>query len=365
MRELCIVLAIGATLLAACAGAAPPAASPAAPGAPAAQSAPAGSTGAAAPAPAPPQALIPLTISYSAPSMSQVPSLIGLEGGYYREQGLDVNLVSIRSSAQNAAALIASEVDASVIGGVGPIRARLSGGDIVLIGATKPYFSGAIVAKPEVRTAEDLRGKRLGVSARGGNTDLMARRVLPRMGLEPDVDVTLFPTGESPQTVAALVAGNVDAGAMAPPMDEMARNLGFPNLFDVTAAKVPYLAVGLGTTTSTLAKRSDALDRFLRAYGQAVHRYRTDKTFALAVAPGLLQSDDHASNEQAYETERAHMQADLDLPVAAIEGTLELVKLDDPRAATARPDDFVDLRLLRAIQQSGFFDRLYGGPPPY
>jgi hypothetical protein len=59
------------------------------------------------------------------------------------------------------------------------------------------------------------------------------------------------------------------------------------------------------------------------------------------------------------------MQADLDLPVAAIEGTLELVKLDDPRAATARPDDFVDLRLLRAIQQSGFFERLYGGPPPY
>src|SRR5688572_27005067 len=220
MRELYIVLAIGAALLAGCGGAAPPAGSPGAPAAPAAQSAPAGTTGAAT-APTPPQPPIPLTISYSAPSMSQVPSLIGLEGGYYREQGLDVNLVSMRSSAQNAAALIASEVDASVIGGVGPIRARLSGGDIVLIGATKPYFSGAIVAKPEIRSAEDLRGKRLGVSARGGNTDLMARRVLPRMGLEPDVDVTLFPTGESPQTVAALIAGNVDAGAMAPPMDEM------------------------------------------------------------------------------------------------------------------------------------------------
>jgi ABC-type nitrate/sulfonate/bicarbonate transport system substrate-binding protein len=322
---------------------------------------PAAGAAAAAPAVVSTDPPLSLTVSYSAPSMSQVPALIAVEAGYFREQGLEVNLVSIRSSAQNAAALIAGEVDVSVIGGVGPIRARLSGSDIVLIGATKPYFSGAVVARPEIATPADLRGKRLGVSARGGNTDLMARSVLPRLGLQPDVDVTLFPTGESPQTVAALVAGNIDAGAMAPPMDEMARSLGFSTLFDVTAAKVPYLAVGLGTTATTLERKPAAIERFLRAYGQAVHRYRTDKAYTLAVAPGLVQNDDPAVNEQAYETERGHMQPDLDLPLAAIVGTLELVRLDDPRAADARPEDFIDLRLLRGLQQSGYFERLYGG----
>ena len=284
-------------------------------------------------------------------------------GGYFQEQGLDVDVTFINASAQNTAALLSGEVDVSALGGIGPIRARLGGTDLLLIGATKPYFSGSLIARPEIASLADLQGKQIGITGKGGNTDLMMRVVLPRLGLEPDRDVMLFDTGNNPETLAALLTGNIAAAALTPPGDERARGLGFATLVDVTAARIYYPALTLGTAGSTLTKRAEALERFLRSYGQAVHRYRADKSFALAVALDFLRTDDPAANEQAYEVERDLMPPGLDLPLAAIQATLDLLKLDDPRAAQANPADFVDLRLLHGLQESGFFERLAAEQP--
>jgi NitT/TauT family transport system substrate-binding protein len=215
--------------------------------------------------------------------------------------------------------------------------------------------------RPDITNPTDLRGKRLAITSKGGNTDLMARAVLPRLGIEPDADVALFATGGEPQSVAALLSGNVDGASMTPPADDRARNAGFHTLFDVTAAKIAYPATALGTSGATMTNRPDLLERYLRAYAKAVHRYRTDKAFTLQVAAGFMQSDDLAANELAYELERSHMQADLDLPLAAVQATLALIKPEDPRAADARPEEFVDLRLVQKLRQTGFFDALAAG----
>jgi len=330
----------------------------AAPPAPPPPAAPSGASAAPAePAREPP---LRLQASYSAPVMSQSPIAIAQEAGYFREQGLDVSIASVRLGQQNAAALLAGEIDISVMGGTAPIRARLGGADLVAIGGTKPYFAGAIVARPDVTSPADLRGKRIGIGGKGGNPDFMARAMLPRFGLEPDRDVALLATGGDPETVAALVAGSVDAGSVIPPGDEQARNLGFHTLIDVTAARVPFAATILATGTATVANRPDALERFLRAYGQAVNRFVRDRDFALRVGAVFTGRDDPAAEEQAYEVERQIIQTDLDLPLASIQNALDLMKAEDPRAAEARPEDFVDLRLLQRLKQDGFFERLAG-----
>ena len=88
--------------------------------------------------------------------------------------------------------------------------------------------------------------------------------------------------------------------------------------------------MALGTSGPRLNERSDAIERFLRAYGQAVHRYMTDKPFTLQVAAEFLRSDDASANDEAYEVERKIMQPDLDLPLAAIQSTLDLIKAEEP-----------------------------------
>jgi NitT/TauT family transport system substrate-binding protein len=304
------------------------------------------------------QAPTPMQAAFSAFSMSQSPLAIAKEGGYFAEEGLDVTVSHVPSASQTAAALLSGEMDVVTTGGVGVIRARLAGSDLVLVGGTKPYFAGSIVVRPEITTAADLRGKRIGITNKGSNTDLMARAVLPRLGLEPDRDVVLFATGNDLQTVSALIAGNVEAGSMTPPSDERAKNEGMHYLADVTAMKIAYPATALGTSGATVTNRGDVLERYLRAYAKAVHRYVTDKEFTLGVAAEFLRSEDRVANELAYEIERGHMQVDLSLPLDAVRGTLELIKDEEPRAASARPEEFVDFRVLDRIKQSGFFDRL-------
>ena len=100
------------------------------------------------------------------------------------------------------------------------------------------------------------------------------------------------------------------------------------------------------------------LERYLRGYAKGVRRYVADKPFALQVAASFLKSDDQAANNDAYELEKGLMEVDLDLPLSAVQGTLDLIKGDEPRAADARPEDFVDFRLQRKLKESGFFDRL-------
>jgi hypothetical protein len=96
----------------------------------------------------------------------------------------------------------------------------------------------------------------------------------------------------------------------------------------------------------------------LRAYGQAVHRYRTDQTYTLAVAAVSSLRRKPAANEQAYAVERAVIQPDLDLPLGSVQSALDLLVPDEPRAAEARPEQFVDLRLVQGLQRAGYFDRL-------
>lgn len=350
------ILAIGVGVAGGCSRAAD---SPA-PGVAPASEAPAAGAASTAAGSQPP---IPVKAAFSAFSMSQIPIQIAKEAGYFAEEGLEVEVTHIPGAAQSTAAMLAGDVQFLTTGGVGVVRARLGGSDLLLIGATKPYFAGAIMARPEITSPADLRGKRVAITNKGSNTDLMARAVLPRLGLVPDVDVTLLSTGGEPQSVQAMVAGNVEASSNTPPSDERLRNLGMVTLFDVTAARIPYPATALATTGSVLAQRPELVERYLRGYARAVHRYLTDKEYVLGVAVEYLRSDDRVANEQAYEIERGHMQANLELPLEAVQSTLDLIKAEDPRAAEVRAEEFVDLRAVRKLQESGFFERLAAGQP--
>jgi len=349
-----VLLAAGVLLSAACAGSA----SPATQSAPAASNAGAAGANAAAP-----QALMPVQAAFSAHAMSQSPLTIASEAGYFAAEGLDVSVIYIPGAAQTAAAMVAGELQFLTTGGIGIMRAKLGGSDLLLVGATKPFFAGSITAHPSITSAADLRGKRMAISNKGSNTDLMARSVLPRMGLIPDVDVTLIGAGGEPQAIQALIAGSVDASTNTPPNDERARNQGMNTLFDITAARIPYPATAIATSAATIAQRPELVERYLRAYGRAVHRYLTDKEYVLNLAVELLKSDDRTANEFAYEIERGHMQANLDIPMEAIQSTLDLIRAEDPRIGDARPEQFVDLRFVHKLQADGYFDRLVAEQP--
>ena len=303
--------------------------------------------------------LAPLVASYSALVSSQSYVWIAKEAGYFESEGVDVRPVLIPASAQNAAALLSGNLDIAVIGGMGVMRAKLAGGDLYLIGGTKNLMAGSIVAHSSIKTAADLKGKRIAITRRGSNPEFMANAVLVRFGINPERDVTYIQAGGAPESVAVLQSGNAEAASVIPPHNLRAISLGYHELIDITAMKIPFLATVVATTKRVIDAKGPAVHAFMRAIAQGVHRFQTDKPYALKVISKYTRSPVNQDLELSYNVEGAIMDRGLNIRTEAVQATLDEIRKDTPKAAQAKPEDFVDLRFVNELKQSGYLDRLW------
>ena len=301
----------------------------------------------------------PLVVSYSALVASQSYLWIAKEAGYFDRNGLDVKVVFISSGANNVAALLAGDVDIGIIGGMGVIRAKLGGADLYFIGATKNHYAGSIVAQPQIKTPAELKGKRIAITRRGSNPEYMAKAALQRFGLNADRDITFIQAGGAPETVAVLHSGGAEAASIIPPHNLRAISLGYKELIDVTAMKIPFVATTVATSKKLIDTKAAVIVPFMHALADAVHRYQTDKEYALKVISRYTRSPINADLELTYNVEGALMDRGLNIRAEAIEATLEEIRKDTPKAVQAKPADFVDLRFVNELKQSGYLERIW------
>jgi len=152
--------------------------------------------------------------------------------------------------------------------------------------------------------------------------------------------------------------GTIDACGCIPPDNLAAEEAGFHTIVDVTKLNYKYLATGVASTRRKTQERPDVFRRFLEAFAEGVHRYKTDPDFALKVIADYSKVDDQKALREGYEIERQIMASDLRIEPEGIRASLEEIAATIPQAATANPDDFVELRFQRELAASGYFDRL-------
>jgi NitT/TauT family transport system substrate-binding protein len=355
-------------LVAACGGGgATPAAKPAAPAPPAASggsssAAPSSAAAPAAPAggPSAPPALEQARIVYTTIAAVQAPWWIAQEAGYFREQGLDVpELVRIEPGATLLAALQNREVEYVAAGGPSLILGNLQGLETTIFGCTLHSLETIVMARPEIRTIDDLRGQTIGVSRLKAISDLAARLGAERVGLKPDVDVFTRGTGGNAESFAAMEAGTVAAAAVSVPVVFEARKRGYHDLIDVTAMRIPFANGAYGATKATLNARPEVAERVLKATAQATSRYRTDREYTAQVIGKFSQIDDMDSLRATVDVYAPLMTVDPYPERGPIQGVLDAE--EHPAARTARPDDVTDFRAAEALRRSGFLDRLPKG----
>jgi NitT/TauT family transport system substrate-binding protein len=355
-RRPLVIVAVCALLAGACGSRAPAPSQPAAPAPSAPGPAAGGSQPAAAPVAAAPRAS--LHLAYTALVASQSIAWIAQEGGIFDQHGLDVELTYLNGGPAGVASLVSGEIDLLVAGASSVVRGGIQGSDTVMIAGTKPQLVGAIMGRPEIRTPAELRGKRIGVASRASNSELVARVGLQRNGVDPDEDITYLAVGSGGPRLAAMREGTIDACGCIPPDNIAAEEAGFHVVVDVTKLNYPYLATGVASTRRKVQERPEAFRRFLEAFAEGVHRYKTDPDFALKVIADYSKVDDQKALREGYEIERQIMASDLHIDPEGIRSTLQEVAETMPQAATANPDDFVDLRLQRELAASGYFDRI-------
>lgn len=202
-----------------------------------------------------------------------------------------------------------------------------------------------------------MKGKKVGINRIGSNPHYFAVQALRRSGVDP-AEVNLMQSGGSPETLAALLSGNLDAASLNPPADAQAIAGGLHYVVYGPELRLPYAATVFVTRRSILAKRQPVLGQFLRAMAEAGKIIHSDKEFVYRVMGKYLRLTDRKVLDAAYNGEVKVLEKRLEMGNDGFQAILDEVSRADPRAKKIKTDDLIDRRFLNEMEKSGFFDKL-------
>lgn len=302
-----------------------------------------------------------LVALYSARVMSQAMPWIGQEAGLFKKYDLDLQLVYVGGGPPAAAAALAGDTEVTLVGASSIVRPFVQGSrDLVFVGAIKNILTHSILAKPDIKKPDALKGKKIGVTRIGSNPHYFAVQALRRFGLDSR-DVVFIQTGGAPETLAALVSESIDAAVLTAPTDSQAVALGYHYVVYGPDLRIPYAATTLVTRRSIIAKRGPVLDRFMRVMAEAAKILHTDKEFTYKVLAKHLRLDDRKILEASYNGEIKALEPKMMIRPEAIQSTLDEIAPTEPRAKNIKPQELIDTRYLDEMEKSGFFDQLWSG----
>jgi NitT/TauT family transport system substrate-binding protein len=296
----------------------------------------------------------PMRILYPSFAGSWATTWIAKEAGYFLEERLDVELIRVGGSSRMVAAMIGGNASIIQAGAIAAVSANTAGGDVVIIGATGTVSSFRLMARPEIKSVSDLKGKRAGITTFGSTSDQVLRIALKKFNLEPNKDVALLSLGAQPEVFAALQSGAVQVGAFTFPLYAAAAKLGMRELINFGALGVEDITGTVITTRGFIAKERDTALRFLRAFTRGMHRYRTDKEFSKKVLGKYGKITDEEALEGTWQDYGPTLQKTPRPSLKAIQFMIENQYPD--KKPLPKPEQFVDLTLVDHLEKSGFFD---------
>jgi len=299
---------------------------------------------------------------HSARTMSQAMPWIAEEAGLYRKYDLDFQLVYISSAPLVTAALLGGDAQVAISGGEAIIRAHAQGAtDLVFIASAKNTLTHSILAKPEIKRPEDLKGKKLGVSRLGSNSHYFVIQALRRSGMEP-TEVTFIQTGGQVENLAALFSGAVDAATMTGPSGgTRAAAQGFRYVVYGPDLHIPFAAATLITRRTVINSRAPVIEKFVRVTAEAMKILFLDKELTYKVLAKQLRINDRKLLDAAYDEEIKVLEPRLEFKTEAFQAIIDETAKVDARAKKIKPQDLVDRRFLDGLQKGGFFDKLWPG----
>ncbi len=252
--------------------------------------------------------------------------------------------------------LCASPNQIALAGGAPVVNAALNGVDLVIIGGVANVPAFYLMATSDIKTLADLKGKPVGVSRFGSSTDFVMRYILTKHGFNPEKDVTILQMGGMPELAAAFSKRLIAAAALSSPTDVRARNAGARVLIDVSKTGVHFPHTAIFTRRSYLEANREVVLDFFKGYSEGIQRLMTDK----GLGQQVIEKYTRDTNEEIIQ---ATYQYALDYivrpPYPTREGIAEVLRQSpSPDAKKATPDSFIDLSVVKELDDQGFFQKL-------
>jgi NitT/TauT family transport system substrate-binding protein len=280
---------------------------------------------------------------------------IGHQFGVFAKYGVDLEPIYMGGGMNSLAAVTSNSVQFLSAGSTATISARLGGMDITMLTVQSSTLEYSIMASPDIKTPQDLKGKIVTGTRPGASADSALRLILRKWGLEPGKDVIFISVGESQQgRMNALQRGSVAATALTPPFSGMAKQLGFRELIDLRKSDIEYAGSSIAGMAGYIKSHSLLVENFLKGYIESLHFFRTQKEKAIAGIMKFMKMNDRARAEEGYDYYVELMPVMPYASVAGVKTVLQFLAAGQPKAATANPEDFYDHSYLKKIEESGF-----------
>lgn len=306
-----------------------------------------------------PSRAAPMTVKagYPQPSGAQMPLWVAAEARTDRRYGFDLQVIYISGGARLTQTLVSGDIDMAMTGGA-VVNGILSGAELVYIAIGVPTYGFSVYARPEIKDVSELKGKVLGVMTKGASSDHAATALLRQQGMRPGQEVKFLYLGGVQQILAALEKGVIPAGVLSSPTTLQARRLGYKELVNIGALKLPYVHNGIVTRRSLTRQNPELIKSFLRSYIVAIKITQDEPEMAKRALARFLATNDAGILEEAYQAFRPlfpkvpYMTEDIIRSVLAVS--------DHPKASKADPKEFFDNRFLKELEDSGFIQEIYG-----
>ena len=303
-------------------------------------------------------------IVYSAISSSQLVGWVAYEAGFFKKNGLDVELIFIEGGPRAVRALTSGEVPFALVAGAPVLQSNLQGSSAVVITGFMNTMDYQFVVDKKITRPEQLKGTAVAVSQGGSSSDFATRYMLQQYGLEPGKDVTILEIGSQPARFSALGSGKIQGVMVAIPLTLTAKKMGFNILVDLQMLGLEYQYTALATTRDFIKARPDIVRAVVKSSVEAIHFLKTHRQETLEILRKYMRINDTDALVEAYEQIGLNLIPEKPYPtLRGIQLMLGELGAKDPKAKAAKPEQFVDMSFVKELDDSGAIDRLYKTAP--
>ena len=300
-----------------------------------------------------------IRIAYSSVNPHALLVSLAEKRGLFAKYGLSSVVVYIPGGSTVVQTMVSGDIDLGQLTGAPGVAANLRGADILYIAMTDDRMGYQLATRRDIKSATDLKGKRLGISRFASSADFGTRTLLKRLGIDPK-EVTILQIGNESERLAALKSGTIDGSVFNAPFGNVAKKFNFNILADAGALGIPYFNTGMCGSAKVLQKNEGRILNFLRAYLEAIKIFKTEPEYTLKALAQFSRVNDQELLKEAYDYNRNKI-PDIPYPsLSAMQAVIDPLVEAEPKLGKIDAKNYISDRYLKKLEDEGFVQKLVG-----
>ncbi|HEX4988193.1 MAG TPA: ABC transporter substrate-binding protein [Candidatus Binatia bacterium] len=282
---------------------------------------------------------------------------VGVDQGFYRKHGLNVEVIFMRSGPLAMSALASSDVQAVFTSSNNVLNVAAGGLDVVIIGNVVGRLEGDLMARPEIKKPDDLKGKQLAIQSIGGGGWAINMLALDYLGLDPDRDnIHFIVLGDQPSRIQALETGRAQASWMGSTFSAPLKKKGYTVLLEMTRATIAYLGASLVVRRSAVRQEPKLYEAMLKGTLDAMRFFMKpeNKSASMKSIARVLRLQRLEDAENGYNAMVAAYNIDLRLKPEGVQKIYSILARTNPKLQAFKPETIIDDSLIQKIHASGY-----------